>query len=82
MNYEQASFADQAAPTPRRGEYPSPSGARIEYCKSCDAVIVWARTERGRAVPLSLVTAEMRDGVAYLLSHFADCPESREWSTR
>jgi hypothetical protein len=69
-------------PGPRRGEYPLPPGARIEKCKSCGAEIVWARTDAGRAIPLSLKTVQTRDGVAYLLSHFADCPEAKGWKRR
>lgn len=82
MSYEQASFADLAPPSPRRGEYPLPEGARVEHCRSCGAEIVWAQTAQGKAIPLSLATAQTRNGVQYLLSHFSDCPDGKEWSKR
>lgn len=79
---EQTNFLDLAMPGPRRGERVLPAGARIDRCKSCDAQIVWTRTEDGRAMPLSLATAQTRDGVCYVLPHFADCPEAKEWSRK
>jgi hypothetical protein len=79
---QQESFADLAAPGPRRGEMPMPEGARIDTCKSCNAQIVWAHTEGEKAIPLSLATSQQRDGVTYLLPHFVDCPHAREWSRK
>jgi hypothetical protein len=79
---EQQNFLDLAAPGPRRGERPMPSGARIARCASCDAEIVWARTEGERAIPLSLATVQTRDGVQYLLPHFVDCEHAKEWSSK
>lgn len=79
---EQDSFADLAPPGPRRGEYVCPLNARIDRCKSCKADIVWTRTEDGKAVPLSLATAQTRDGITYLLSHFSDCEHAKEWSKK
>jgi hypothetical protein len=76
----QANFLDAAEVGPRRGERPLPEGARIDRCKSCQAETVWIRTEDGRAMPLSVATAQQRDGITYLLPHFADCPEAKEWS--
>jgi hypothetical protein len=80
-NLEQSALP-LAWPGPRKGEYPLPPGARIEKCKSCGAEIVWAQTEAGRPIPLSLATVQTRDGRQWLLSHFADCPESRGWRRR
>jgi len=80
-NLEQSALSLDV-PGPRRGEYPLPTGAKIERCKSCGAAIVWAHTANDRAIPLSLATAQTRDGVAYCLSHFADCPESKGWKRR
>ena len=64
----------------RAGEYPISAEAHVARCKSCQALIVWARTEGGRAIPLSLATVEERGGVRYALTHFADCPEAKQWS--
>lgn len=77
---EQMSLLDAAEPAERRGEYALPSGARVVACLSCGASIVWLHTPAGRAMPLSLATVQTRGGVAYCLSHFADCPEGKEWS--
>ena len=79
---KQESFADLAAPGPRRGERPLPEGARIDKCKSCNADIVWAHTEGEKAIPLSVATSQLRDGVTHLLPHFIDCPQGKEWSRR
>ena len=67
---------------PRKGEYLLPEGATIERCKSCEAQIVWARTEADRPIPLSLATVQTRDGKKWLLSHFSDCPDSTGWSRK
>lgn len=64
----------------RAGEYAVPPDARPAQCRSCSAAIVWARTEGGKAIPLSLATVEWREGVRYALTHFADCPHAKEWS--
>jgi len=69
-------------PGPRRGEYVLPPNAKIERCKSCGAEIVWARTDAGKAIPLSVATAQTRDGRQWLLSHFADCEHAKEWKRR
>ncbi len=79
---KQESFADLAAPGPRRGERPLPDGARIEHCRSCGADIVWARTEGEKAIPLSVATSQRRDGITYLLPHFVDCEHAKEWSKK
>jgi hypothetical protein len=65
--------------TTRRGEYAVPEHADIQSCRSCGASIVWTRTATGKPMPLSVLTIEERNGAKYALSHFADCPEGREW---
>jgi hypothetical protein len=70
-------FTDQ-----RAGEYPVPEGATSAACRSCGARIVWTRTAAGKPIPLSVATIQEHDGVRYALTHFADCPESREWRRR
>jgi len=66
----------------RVGEYELPSNTYSAMCRSCNAMIVWARTGKGKAVPLSVTTVEWRDGKGYALSHFADCPDAKKWSKR
>ena len=68
--------------TPRRGEHEIISGSKVESCRSCGASIIWIRTRRGKALPLSVATIERRDGRAFALAHFADCPDSKDWSKR
>jgi hypothetical protein len=69
-------FGEQAQ---RPGEYLVPPGAAREACRSCGARIIWTQTENGRAIPLSVRTLRMIDGVRYAATHFSDCPQSREW---
>ena len=69
-------------PRPRRGEYPMPSDAPAVACKSCGKPIVWVRTTKGNPLPLSVATVEERNGQRFAVSHFADCPEGKEWSRR
>lgn len=76
---DQLNFLDQAPQGERKGEYVLPPG-QVEACRSCGAQIVWAHTPNGRAIPLSLATVQRRDGIAYCLSHFVDCPEAKDWS--
>jgi hypothetical protein len=64
----------------RPGEYVMPHPVYRAKCKSCGAEITFVRTAGGRMMPLSLSTVEERDGVRYALSHFIDCPDSKEWS--
>lgn len=64
----------------------------VSTCRSCGAEIVWAYTERGRRMPLSVASLERRfvitgpaldavddPTVSYVetyVSHFADCPNA------
>lgn len=72
---EQQSFLDG----PNPGEYPIPNGAEVVTCTSCGARIVWGTTQNGHAVPINVDQVRMVDGKGYGLTHFATCPESREW---
>jgi hypothetical protein len=65
----------------RAHEYELPLDAWTGKCRSCGAAMAFIRTERGKVMPLSLATVEERDGKRYCLSHFADCPDAKEWST-
>lgn len=78
----QSNFLDRVPVAARKGEYELPSDARIDRCKSCDAQIVWTYLPSGKAMPLSLATVQTRGGKKYCLSHFADCPHGKEWSTK
>ena len=60
------------------GYYPIPSGERPTLCKSCGARIVWTKTETGKPIPLDL--SYVRGiGTREALTHFAKCPQGREW---
>jgi len=79
-----ALFADEPAQPerPRPGEYPIPAGMLVEQCRSCAADIVWTRTARGRALPLSLATSRDVGSQRYATNHFADCPDGKGWSKK
>lgn len=66
----------------RPHEYELPDNAYQVKCRSCGEWMSFVRTPNGKAIPLSLKTAETRDGVTYALPHFADCPQAKEWSTK
>jgi hypothetical protein len=66
----------------RPHEYVLPVAAATSRCESCGAAMAWTKTANGKAMPLSLATVEERDGIKYCLPHFADCPQSKEWSKR
>ncbi|HWP90492.1 MAG TPA: hypothetical protein VNM70_21605 [Burkholderiales bacterium] len=66
----------------RPHEYVLPPNYRGTTCASCGAYIAFVRTPAGKAMPVALATAEIRDGVTYCLPHWIDCPQSREWSSK
>lgn len=74
---EQLSFLD----TPKRGEFPL-EGAKAGTCRSCGAAIAWATTAHGAAIPLDLARVTDYNGQRYAVTHFAHCPEGREWSRK
>ena len=78
---QQAREATQEAPS-RKGEYLVPEGKPVQTCDSCGAQIVWTRTRNKKPIPLSVATIERREGIAYALSHFADCPDAKGWSKK
>lgn len=63
----------------RVGEYAIPSHYHEAVCHSCGAPMIFIRTRNGKAMPLSAATIEVRDGVRYALTHFADCPDAADW---
>lgn len=71
--------SDAAAPEvpkQRRGEFECPESVETSKCRSCDEEIAWIKTARGANMPLSVRSAEKRDGKVWMLSHFADCPKA------
>lgn len=66
----------------RPHEYELPAGAHPTVCASCGAAMAFVRTPNGKAVPLSLATIETRDSIRYAVSHYRDCPNAAEWSTK
>lgn len=72
---EQHSFIDGPAP----GELEIPAGAEVVRCRSCGAAIVWGQTSKGAAVPVNVDQVRMVGGKGYGVTHFATCPEAREW---
>ena len=53
------------------------SGARIEHCRSCGALIWWGKTAKGKANPFDVV-----DGARTNITHFSTCPQAGQWSKR
>ena len=52
---------------------------RIKRCSSCNAKIIWFKTEAGRWMPVDADTVEAEDDELDLprhISHFATCPNS------
>lgn len=66
----------------RPSEYILPNADHIVDCQSCGAPMRFVVTANGKRMPLSLKTAETRDGVTYALPHFIDCPQAKEWSRK
>lgn len=66
----------------REHEYILTEHAYHTVCQSCGAAMAFVKTPNGKAMPLSLQTAETRDGVTYALPHWIDCPDAKEWSKR
>jgi hypothetical protein len=67
-----------------------------QLCSTCQAQIIWAKTTKGRPMPLDLAKVaggniDLVDGVAHVVkpdgsakhvSHFATCPNSASHRTR
>ncbi len=45
------------------------AGIQIEHCRKCRKEIVWLRTKNNNWTPLTLA----------LVSHFADCPNAKDF---
>jgi hypothetical protein len=62
--------------------------SRINFCRSCKAPIVWMLTSNGKKMPVDANSVIARDEPAFArfyepkaghISHFATCPQSKEW---
>lgn len=65
----------------RTGEYEVPDNP-VRKCLSCQADIIWTKTGKDKAMPLSVATIEWHDGKRWAMPHFIDCPQGKEWSKR
>lgn len=77
MSQEQHSLLD----TPAKGEY-SLEGTAPGKCKSCGAAIAWRSTPAGRPIPLDLAHVTIYQGQRYAVTHFAYCPQGKDWSKK
>jgi hypothetical protein len=58
---------------------------RIKRCSSCNAKIIWFKTEAGRWTPVDADTVEARDeelDTERHTSHFATCPNADQHRKR
>jgi hypothetical protein len=53
------------------------TGARVQHCRSCGALIWWGKTPVGKLCPFDVV-----DGARTAVTHFSTCPQARDWSKR
>lgn len=72
---QQLSFLEGPLP----GEFRIPTGGKPTRCASCGAAIVWGTTSRGNPIPLDLNRVRAISGDRYALTHFATCPQGRDW---
>jgi hypothetical protein len=75
-------YPPTAQPGSAPGYYLIPAGEDIGACKSCGAVIVWTRTPAGKAMPLDLASGREGPGGREALTHYATCPQGRDWRRR
>lgn len=71
-----------AAPAPvasADGYYPIPTGKQPMRCRSCGASVVWTKTPAGKSIPLDLGHVRGTGAQREALTHFATCPQGREW---
>lgn len=66
----------------RPNEYPIPAASALSRCGSCGAGMVWVKTAKGNAMPLSTATIEEREGIKYALPHWIDCEHADKWRKR
>ena len=58
---------------------------RIVRCRSCNARIIWFKTEAGKNMPVDADTVEAEDDALDLprhVSHFATCPNANQHRKR
>lgn len=61
------------------GYYEMPANPKPERCRSCGAMVVWAKTSKGADIPLNVAAQVTIAGKHYGRTHFATCPQAREW---
>lgn len=61
------------------GYYPIPAGKQPMHCRSCGASVVWAKTEKGKSIPLDLAHVRVGPSGREALTHFATCPQGKQW---
>lgn len=49
------------------------TGGAKQKCRSCGAEIYWVKTDKGKSMPIN---ADLKK------SHFATCPEHKQWRKR
>lgn len=61
-----------------------PAGSTLQKCRSCQQPVYWITTPKGKAMPvivsLGVGRAPSATEPGYGISHFIDCPDSKEWS--
>jgi len=66
-----------------------------DACFSCHAPVIWAKTEKGRAMPVDAAPVETGNielaggvakyvpaGTGRYVSHFVTCPQAKGWRKR
>lgn len=56
-----------------------PAAPKPERCRSCSAMIVWAKTAAGADIPLDVEGQITVAGKRYGRTHFITCPHGRNW---
>jgi hypothetical protein len=51
---------------------------RVTTCRSCHAPVYWSTTRVGKRAPFDID----QDGKPLETSHFATCPDAKQWSQK
>ena len=58
---------------------------KVSACRSCDAYIVWMKTEAGKNMPVNADSVDEGDDIfdpATHVSHFSTCPQADQHRRR
>jgi len=58
---------------------------KVSKCRSCQAYIVWMKTEAGKNIPVDADSVEEGDELfvpGEHVSHFSTCPDADRWRKR